>query len=99
MKNVLFWMQLLMACIALVFCGVGMYAVDEWLMHDWQSIAPQKISLLSGLMGAFGVLFLAWMFTKLAEPMFEDMRNHDPDFVCGCDEGGACFDSPIKKPR
>jgi|SRR3989344_7307011 len=100
MKSVLFWLQIVMICIAFLFCGVGMQAVDEWLVHDLQSIAPQKTSLLAGLMGAFGVCALAWTVIAFAERMFEEIRANDPDFAYDFDEGeGDAFPDSPKKPR
>lgn len=97
MKSVLFWMQVLMIGITFLFCGVGMNAVDEWLVHDWHAIAPQKVSLLAGLAGAFGICSLVWLVASLTERMFNGIRERDPDFFYEFEVD--VFPSSPTKPR
>jgi len=70
-----------------------MIAVDELFVNNWASIAPQKVSLLSGLAGVFGFCGLIATFGSLIERMSDDMR-YDPE----ADEEQSFFDSP-RKPR
>jgi hypothetical protein len=99
MKNVLFWAQILMVSIGFMFCGIGMVAVDEWLVYDWQSISPQKTSLLAGLAGAFALCFLVWSFGSLVERLFEGMRARDPDYAYDFESEDGVFPSSPRKPR
>ncbi len=98
LEKALWWIAVIAICIMFLFCGVGMNAVDEWFVNDWQSIAPQKASLLASLAGAFAICATLWMTGTLANRMFEGMRNRDPDFAYDFDGDNAFPDSPTK-PR
>ncbi len=98
LAKALWWIAVTAICVAFLFCGVGMAAVDEWVVHDWRSIAPQKASLLASLAGAFAVCATLWMTGTLVNRMFEDMRNRDPDLAYDVDGNCEFPDSP-NKPR
>ena len=98
LKDVMWWMQVAMVCIAFGFGWVGVLATDEWLLYD--AVAREKVALLTMLASAFGVCTALWALTAFFVRVFRAMNENDPDFGydferCQMDE----FPDSPKKPR
>lgn len=98
LKNVVFWMLVIMSCIALGFGWVGVLAVDEWLLYG--AAAREKVSLLWAFGSAFAACAAVWAVAALVVRMFGALRENDPDFAYDFErfETDHFPDSP-QKPR
>lgn len=98
LRNLLFWIKVVMVCIVLLIGWVGVLATDEWLLYG--AAAREKISFLWGLADTLAVNSVIWALTEFFIFAFRMMDENDPDFSYDFDRHQTDeFPSSPVKPR